>query len=44
MKIVHIACDIASHMNLKEKTIQRIHIGGHLHDIGKISISDQILN
>ena len=44
IRVAHIACDIAKNLDLKEKTIQRIHIAGHLHDIGKIGISDKILN
>lgn len=44
IRVAHVACDIAQKMNLNKKMIQRIHIAGHLHDIGKIGISNKILN
>jgi putative two-component system response regulator len=34
---------LGRHLGLREKTLGRIEIGGYLHDIGKIGISDAIL-
>lgn len=44
IRVAHLSCEIASEMGLDEEIINRIHISGHLHDIGKIGISDKILN
>lgn len=35
---------IAQALPLPEEMVQRIHVAAHLHDIGKIAISDQVLN
>lgn len=36
--------DLAQKIGLRGKELEKIHIAAHLHDIGKIGISDQILN
>ena len=35
---------IANAMNLDEETVRQIELGGHLHDIGKIGVREDILN
>jgi HD-GYP domain-containing protein (c-di-GMP phosphodiesterase class II) len=42
--VQHLALDIASAMSMKQKDRDALEIGGLLFDIGKIGISDEILN
>lgn len=42
-RVGDMAVDIAEWMGLNEKTKEQLHIAGHLHDIGKIGIPDDIL-
>ena len=42
-RVADLAFIIAKHMDLKKEICERIHIAGHLHDIGKIGIPDGIL-
>lgn len=35
---------IASEMDLSEEDVEKIHIAAHLHDIGKIGVTDVVLN
>lgn len=44
VRVAHIGSLIAQKLNLDEKTTNNIHIAGYLHDLGKIAISDSILN
>ena len=44
IRVAHLGCLIAEKLKLEENIINNIHIAGHLHDIGKIGISDEILN
>lgn len=44
IRVAHLATEMAKMMNLTEAQIHRVHIAGHLHDIGKIGIPDCILN
>lgn len=43
-RVAGLALDIARYMGLSQEEQLRIHIGAHLHDIGKIGIPDVILN
>lgn len=43
-RVAHMASDIAREIGLTGVSIDKIHIAGHLHDIGKIGVSDAILN
>lgn len=43
-RVAEFSLRIAKGMGLSEEEQVRIHIGGHLHDIGKIGIPDSILN
>jgi putative nucleotidyltransferase with HDIG domain len=43
-RVAEIALAIAKVLGLTESEQMRIHIGAHLHDIGKIGIPDSILN
>lgn len=43
-RVAHMAKDIAHLYGLSHEQIELIHIAGHLHDIGKIGIPDDILN
>ncbi|PRX30999.1 HD domain-containing protein [Orenia metallireducens] len=42
-RVAHLAEKIATKMKLNTKEIFKIHIAGHLHDIGKIGIRDSVL-
>lgn len=42
-RVADLAFIIANHMNLNKEICERIHIAGHLHDIGKTGIPDGIL-
>jgi len=42
-RVGQLAVMLGRHLGLREKTLGRIEIGGYLHDIGKIGISDAIL-
>ena len=44
IRVAHLGCLIAEKLKLNKKIINNIHIAGHLHDIGKIGISDEVLN
>lgn len=44
IRVAHLGCLIAEKLKLDEMIINNIHIAGHLHDIGKIGISDEVLN
>ncbi|GAA0076709.1 HD-GYP domain-containing protein [Clostridium sp. CTA-5] len=35
---------LCQHLNLSEETLEMYHIAAHLHDIGKIGVSDNVLN
>ncbi len=43
-RVAQIASDIAYKMGITGSRLDKIHIAGHLHDIGKIGIPDTILN
>lgn len=43
-RVAELSLKIAKQMNFTKKEQLRIHIGAHLHDIGKIGIPDAILN
>ncbi|GAU77119.1 HD-GYP domain-containing protein [Fusibacter sp. 3D3] len=43
-RVAQMASDIAFSMGFTGERLDKIHIAGHLHDIGKIGISDAILN
>lgn len=43
-RVGNMAYDIARKIKLSDKECDNIHIAGHLHDIGKIGISEQVLN
>lgn len=43
-RVAELALRLATHMGLSPAEQNRIHIGAHLHDIGKIGIPDAILN
>lgn len=43
-EVAEISYAIALSYGLNEKEAEKIHIAGHLHDIGKIAIPDKILN
>ena len=43
-RVAGLALRLANHMRLSPAEQNRIHIGAHLHDIGKIGIPDSILN
>ncbi len=42
-RVAHYSVAIAKEMNLDKNIIDLVHITGHLHDIGKIGVSDKIL-
>jgi HD-GYP domain-containing protein (c-di-GMP phosphodiesterase class II) len=44
IRVAHLGCLIGEKLKLDERIINNIHIAGHLHDIGKIGISDEVLN
>lgn len=44
IRVAHLGCLIGAKLKLDERIINNIHIAGHLHDIGKIGISDEVLN
>jgi len=43
-RVGNMAYDLGKQLGLDEDSLQRIHIAGHLHDIGKIGVPDNILN
>lgn len=43
-RVGNMAYDLGKKLELDEHTLRMIHIAGHLHDIGKIGIPDNILN
>lgn len=43
-RVGNMAYDIARKIKLSDKECDDIHIAGHLHDIGKIGISEHVLN
>lgn len=43
-RVGNMAYDLGKLLGLNEASLQRIHIAGHLHDIGKIGIPDKVLN
>lgn len=43
-RVAEYAIELAKNLGLSHREQVRIHIGGHLHDIGKIGIPDSILN
>ncbi|OOM77368.1 cyclic di-GMP phosphodiesterase response regulator RpfG [Clostridium puniceum] len=43
-RVGNMAYDLGTQLGLDENSLQRIHIAGHLHDIGKIGVPDNILN
>lgn len=42
-RVAHMAYDIGKQCGLKGAKLEKLHIAGHLHDIGKIGIPDYIL-
>ena len=43
-RVGNMAYDLGKLLELNEHSLQMIHIAGHLHDIGKIGVPDNILN
>jgi putative nucleotidyltransferase with HDIG domain len=43
-RVADMAFDIAKYMGIKGSQLETIHLAAHLHDIGKIGISEQVLN
>lgn len=43
-RVAHMAYDIGKKYGLRKKELEDLHLAGHLHDIGKIGIPDNILN
>ena len=43
-RVAVIAVKLSRHMNLASDTVQIVHLGGLLHDIGKISVAENVLN
>lgn len=43
-RVGNMAYDLAINLGLDDYNLQLIHIAGHLHDVGKIGIPDNILN
>jgi putative nucleotidyltransferase with HDIG domain len=43
-RVGNMAYDLGKLLQLNEHNLQMIHIAGHLHDIGKIGVPDNILN
>ncbi|BCZ46790.1 phosphohydrolase [Clostridium gelidum] len=43
-RVGNMAYDLAKNFELDDYDLQMIHIAGHLHDIGKIGVPDNILN
>ncbi|MBM7624178.1 HD-GYP domain-containing protein [Sporohalobacter salinus] len=43
-RVAELATMIAQEMNLTNEVVERVHQAAHLHDIGKIGVSDNILN
>lgn len=43
-RVAHMSLDLAKAVGLKGKDLENIHIAGHLHDIGKIGVPEQVLN
>jgi len=43
-RVGNMAYDLGKQLGLNEYDLQTIHIAGHLHDIGKIGVPDNILN
>lgn len=43
-RVADMSCDIASAMGLKDRYLDYVHMAAHLHDIGKIGISETVLN
>jgi HD-GYP domain-containing protein (c-di-GMP phosphodiesterase class II) len=43
-RVAELSVLISENMGLQKDTIERIHIAAHLHDIGKIGVSDRVLN
>jgi len=44
IRVADMTVDLAKKIGLRGKELEKVHIAAHLHDIGKIGISDQILN
>ena len=42
-RVAELSVLISENMGLQKDTIERIHIAAHLHDIGKIGVSDRVL-
>lgn len=43
-RVAHLSYDIGQKYGMNKKKLQQLHLAGHLHDIGKIGIPDNILN
>ncbi len=43
-RVANMTFDIAKYMGLKGSKLETIHLAAHLHDIGKIGISENVLN
>lgn len=43
-RVAELSVLISENMGLQKDTIERIHTAAHLHDIGKIGVSDRVLN
>jgi putative nucleotidyltransferase with HDIG domain len=43
-RVAHMAYNIGKKYGMNKKKLQQLHLAGHLHDIGKIGIPDNILN
>lgn len=44
IRVGDMAYDLAEKIGIKGKELENIHIAGHLHDIGKIGVPEQVLN
>lgn len=42
-RLAHYAVDLGHHIGLKDESIEALKRGGYLHDLGKVSIPDEIL-
>ena len=43
-RVSRYACTVAAHLGIDSETCRQIELGGHLHDIGKIGVREDVLN